>query len=91
MFCAIAPFVTARPYEMVRNDMGYMHQNVKLVGRNCGMTYSDLGATHQSLDDFALIEITFAKFLDTLNQKFLFIGTCEIHFFVPPVVCMIRA
>ncbi len=57
VFCAIAPFVTARPYEMVRNDMGYMHQNVKLVGRNCGMTYSDLGATHQSLDDFALMRM----------------------------------
>ena len=54
VFCAIAPFVTARPYEMLRNDLGYMRQNVKIVGRNCGITYSDLGATHQSLDDFAL-------------------------------------
>lgn len=57
VFCAIAPFVTCRPYEMVRNDMGYMKQNVKLVGRNCGFTYSDLGATHQSLDDFALMRM----------------------------------
>lgn len=57
VFCAIAPFVTARPYEMVRNDMGYMKQNVKIVGRNCGMTYSDLGATHQSLDDFAIMRM----------------------------------
>ena len=48
-----------------------------------------MGVEH--LDDFAFIEITFAKFLDALNQKFLFIGTCEIHLFVPPVVCMIRA
>lgn len=55
IFCAIAPFVTCRPYEMVRNDMGYMRQNVKIVGRNCGFTYSDLGATHQSLDDFGLM------------------------------------
>lgn len=57
VFCAIAPFVTARPYEMVRNDVGYMRQNVKIVGRNCGLTYSDLGATHQSLDDFALMRM----------------------------------
>ncbi len=55
VFCAIAPFVTARPFEMVRNDLGYMRQNVKIVGRNCGITYSDLGATHQSLDDFAIM------------------------------------
>ena len=57
VFCANAPFVTCRPYEMVRNDMGYMKQNVKLVGRNCGITYSDLGVTHQSLDDFGLMRL----------------------------------
>lgn len=57
VFCAIAPFVTARPYEMFRNDIGYMRQNVKVVGRNCGITYSDLGATHQSLDDFGIIRM----------------------------------
>jgi transketolase len=52
---AIAPFVTARPFEMFRNDLGYMRQNVKVVGRCGGLTYSDLGPTHQSLDDIALI------------------------------------
>ena len=52
---AIAPFVTARPFEMFRNDLGYMRQNVKVVGRCSGLTYSDLGATHQSLDDIAII------------------------------------
>jgi len=57
VFCAIAPFVEARPFEMVRNDVGYMRQNVKLVGRNCGITYSDLGATHHSLEDFALMRM----------------------------------
>ncbi|MDO4272214.1 MAG: transketolase C-terminal domain-containing protein [Eubacteriales bacterium] len=57
VFCAIAPFVTCRPYEMIRNDIGYMGQNVKLVGRNCGLTYSDLGSTHQSLDDFGLMRL----------------------------------
>ena len=51
---AIAPFVTARPFEMVRNDLGYMRQNVKVVGRCAGISYSDLGGTHQSLDDIAL-------------------------------------
>lgn len=52
---AIAPFVTARPFEMFRNDLGYMNQNVKVVGRSSGLTYSDLGATHQSLDDVAIV------------------------------------
>lgn len=57
VFCAIAPFVTARPFEMVRNDLGYMRQNAKLVGRNSGITYSDLGATHHSLEDFAIMRV----------------------------------
>ena len=57
VFCAIAPFVTARPFEMFRNDVGYMKQNVKIVGRNGGITYSDLGSTHHSLDDFAIIKM----------------------------------
>ena len=52
---AIAPFLSARPFEMFRNDLGYMYQNVKVVGRNAGLTYSDLGATHQSLDDTAIL------------------------------------
>jgi transketolase len=52
---AIAPFVTARPFEMFRNDLGYMRQNVKVVGRCAGLTYSTLGATHQSLEDIAII------------------------------------
>ena len=52
---AIAPFMTARPFEMFKVDLGYMNQNVKIVGRCSGMTYSDLGGTHQSLEDIAII------------------------------------
>ncbi|HEX2919630.1 MAG TPA: transketolase C-terminal domain-containing protein [Bacteroidales bacterium] len=55
VFAAIAPFVTARPFEMFRNDLGYMKQNVKIVGRCCGLTYDTLGATHHSIDDVAII------------------------------------
>ena len=57
VYCAIAPFVTARPFEMFRNDLGYMRQNVKVVGRNGGFSYSQLGATHHSLEDFAIIRM----------------------------------
>lgn len=55
VFAAIAPFVTARPFEMFRNDLGYMNQNVKVVGRCAGLTYDQLGSTHHSIDDVALI------------------------------------
>jgi transketolase len=40
---------------MVRNDVGYMRQNVKIVGRCAGMSYADLGPTHHSLEDIALM------------------------------------
>ena len=55
VFAAIAPFVTARPFEMFRNDLGYMNQNVKVVGRCAGLTYDQLGSTHHSIDDIAII------------------------------------
>jgi transketolase len=55
VFAAIAPFVTARPFEMFRNDLGYMNQNVKVVGRCAGLTYDQLGSTHHSIDDVAII------------------------------------
>lgn len=54
VLCAIAPFVTSRNFEFFRNDVGYMKQNVKIVGRNGGFTYSELGSTHHSLEDYAL-------------------------------------
>jgi transketolase len=40
---------------MFKNDLGYMNQNVKVVGRCAGLTYEQLGSTHHSIDDFALI------------------------------------
>ncbi len=57
IFCAPAPFVTGHSYEMFRIDLGYMHQNVKIIGRNTGFSYSDLGPTHYGLDDIALIRM----------------------------------
>lgn len=54
VFAAIAAFVTNRNFEAFRNDIAYMGQNVKIVGRNGGMTYSDLGPTHYSLEDYAI-------------------------------------
>lgn len=57
VFAAIAAFVTNRNYEAFRNDIAYMAQNVKIVGRNGGMSYSDLGPTHYSLEDYAIIRM----------------------------------
>ncbi len=57
VFCAPAPFVTGRPFEMFKVDLGYMRQNAKIIGRNCGLNYADLGPTHFGLEDYALVRM----------------------------------
>lgn len=57
VFSAPAPFITARPFEFMKIDAGYMHQNIKLIGRNCGFNYADLGPTHHGLEDYALARL----------------------------------
>ncbi len=51
----ITPFITMRAYEQVRDDIGYMNMNVKLVGSGGGLAYSTLGSTHQAIEDVALM------------------------------------
>lgn len=51
----ITPFLTMRAYEQVRDDVGYMNSNVKLVGSGGGLAYSTLGSTHQAVEDVALM------------------------------------
>jgi transketolase len=51
----ITPFLTMRAYEQVRDDVGYMKSNVKLVGSGGGLAYSTLGSTHQAVEDVALM------------------------------------
>lgn len=57
VFCSPAPFATARPFEFFKIDIGYMQQNVKVIGRNCGFNYSDLGPTHYGLEDLGLTRL----------------------------------
>ena len=52
---AITPFLTMRAYEQVRDDVGYMNTNVKIVGSGGGLAYSTLGSTHQAVEDVALM------------------------------------
>ncbi|WP_375313599.1 transketolase C-terminal domain-containing protein [Bradyrhizobium sp. A5] len=52
---SIAPFVTARCYEQIRNDIGYEGRQVILVGAGAGLSYGSLGPSHHSLDDASLL------------------------------------
>ncbi len=51
----IAPFVTARCLEQIRIDLGYHRQPVVVVGVGAGLSYANLGATHETLDDLAML------------------------------------
>lgn len=52
---AIAPFITMRCYEQIRDELGYANQNVKVVGSSSGLAFSTLGSTHQALEDIAVL------------------------------------
>lgn len=49
---SIAPFIYARPFEQVRNDVCLHDLNVKLVGNGGGYAYGSMGATHHALEDY---------------------------------------
>ena len=50
-----AMFAAGRAYEQVRNSVGYPHLNVKIVGSHGGVSVGEDGATHQCIEDFALM------------------------------------
>lgn len=52
---SIATFLTMRGFEQIRNDVCYQKRNVKFIGVGSGLTYSCYGATHQSIDDIAVM------------------------------------
>lgn len=52
---SFAMFSTGRAYEQIRNMVGYPHLSVKIVGTHAGITVGEDGATHQCLEDIALM------------------------------------
>ena len=50
-----AIFASGRAWEQVRNSIAYPHLNVKVVGSHGGLSVGEDGATHQCIEDFALM------------------------------------
>ena len=50
-----AMFAAGRAFEQVRNSIAYPHLNVKVVGSHGGISVGEDGATHQCIEDFALM------------------------------------
>lgn len=56
VFCStFAPFASMRACEQVRNHMGYMGLNIKLVGLASGVSTGILGNSHYGLEDIAVM------------------------------------
>ena len=57
-FCStFAMFAAGRAYEQVRNAVGYPHLNVKIGATHAGISVGEDGATHQCLEDIALMRV----------------------------------
>lgn len=50
-----AMFSAGRAYEQIRNSIGYPHLNVKIGATHAGISVGEDGASHQCLEDLALM------------------------------------
>lgn len=51
----ITPFTTTRCFEQIRVDVCYHEAPVIIVGTGSGLSYAELGPTHHSLEDMAIL------------------------------------
>ncbi|MBI4650463.1 transketolase [Candidatus Desantisbacteria bacterium] len=56
---AIAPFITMRAYEQVRNNLSLLSQikeiNINMIGVGAGLSYDVSGPTHHCLEDISIM------------------------------------
>lgn len=52
---SFAMFSTGRIYDQIRNSIAYPELNVKVIGAHAGVTVGKDGATHECLEDIALM------------------------------------
>ena len=52
---SFAEFVTGRVYDQIRQDVAYGNTNVKIASSHAGITLGEDGATHQTMEDIALM------------------------------------
>lgn len=52
---SFAEFVTGRVYDQLRQEVAYGHTNVKIASSHAGLTLGEDGATHQTMEDIALM------------------------------------
>lgn len=80
---AIAPHLTMRTYEQIRNDVCLNNKNVKIVGVGAGLHYSNQGPTHHATEDFAILRVlphmTIFSPTDPMEMKKVTIAAANIN------------
>lgn len=54
---AYGEFAAGRPFDQIRQSLAYSEMPVKICASHCGITVGPDGATHQSLEDLALMRV----------------------------------
>jgi transketolase len=65
-----ANFATGRVFDQVRQSIAYSHKNVKIGASHAGLTLGEDGATHQILEDLAMMKAL---------PGFTVINPCDYH------------
>ena len=52
---SFAEFITGRVYDQIRQEVAYGRTNVKIASSHAGITLGEDGATHQTMEDIALM------------------------------------
>ncbi|MHC1773264.1 MAG: transketolase family protein [Flexilinea sp.] len=55
IFTAYGVFATEKPFEQIRNTICYPEMNVKIVATHGGISVGEDGATHQAIEDIAIM------------------------------------
>ena len=56
-FCSTFAVFASRCFEQIRNGVCYPHLNVKIAFSHAGITVGEDGATHQAIEDIALMRV----------------------------------
>jgi transketolase len=67
---AYGEFAAGRPFDQIRQSLAYSRLPVKICASHCGITVGPDGATHQSLEDVALM---------TVLPHMTVISPCDYH------------
>src|SRR5690606_21446466 len=65
-----AMFSPGRSWEQVRTTIAYNDANVKIIGAHSGISVGPDGATHQAIEDMAIMRVV---------PRMVVIAPCDVH------------